>query len=476
MTKNYLNKKVENVTAPREWQSGPDSPPTKLAYVTQPEIDLLVKANIHGSMQGKPNKGPKGIMSLDGADREERISDKSFGKQAGVTLDMSKALDRAKRQQFRKDTGSTVVSEQEAQERIKADDITPNFVEDVIQSQARSAPQIYGDFFKKRYGFDPSQQYKFSLENILKDGSAFTSLMGMASTIFGDDVVGQSMLEKFKTAIEEGKSIQEVIDNFTNKEYKEYIQLQSKLDNTIMPPTFNEPFQNELTGAFLNNTLKIDGEDTGIRIGDILERTREGIFSLDDPLVKNVQMQLANNPDLTFAQSLGFGTPDEFMNQTEALKALGPRASESLKVLNPEKYYGKIEEGGFGFKPTTQAELEALAKMDIGTNVKAGNKGLVDAIAAARFQLRQGKSDDRQQAGIPSVVPPPVTPPGAPQPPIVPFPQPPIAGLPTFPGLTPGAPQFNYGAFPQFNLSTYAQQGIANPNLAAFYQNLGRIA
>ena len=465
MTKNYLNKKVENVTAPREWQSGPDSPPTKLAYVTQPEIDLLVKANIHGSMNGKPNKGPKGIMSLDGADREERISDKSFGKQAGVTLDMSKALDRAKRQQFRKDTGSTVVSEQEAQERIKADDITPNFVEDVIQSQARSAPQIYGDFFKKRYGFDPSQQYKFSLENILKDGPNFTKILGMASTIFGDDVVGQSMLEKFKTAIDEGKSIQEVINNLTNKEYKQYIDLQSKLENP------------EVTGAFLGNTLKIDGEDTGIEIGSLLEQTKDaGIFSLDDPLVKNVQMQLANNPDLTFAQSLGFGTPDEFMNQTEALKALGSRASESLKVLNPEKYYGKIEEGGFGFKPTTQAELEALAKMDIGTNVKAGNKGLVDAIAAARFQLRQGKSDDRQQAGIPSVVPPPVTPPGAPQPPIVPFPQPPIAGLPTFPGLVQGAPQFNYGAFPQFNLSTYAQQGIANPNLAAFYQNLGRIA
>jgi hypothetical protein len=465
MTKNYLNKKVENVTAPREWQSGPDSPPTKLAYVTQPEIDLLVKANIHGSMNGKPNKGPKGIMSLDGADREERISDKSFGKQRGVTLDMSKSKDREKRQKFRDRTTSTVVSDAEAQARIKDDDITSNFVEDVIQSQARSAPQIYGDFFKKRYGFDPSQQYKFSLENILKDGPNFTKILGMASTIFGDDVVGQSMLEKFKTAIDEGKSIQEVINNLTNKEYKQYIDLQSKLENP------------EVTGAFLGNTLKIDGEDTGIEIGSLLEQTKDaGIFSLDDPLVKNVQMQLANNPDLTFAQSLGFGTPDEFMNQTEALKALGPRASESLKVLNPEKYYGKIEEGGFGFKPTTQAELEALAKMDIGTNVKAGNKGLVDAIAAARFQLRQGKSDDRQQAGIPSVVPPPVTPPGAPQPPIVPFPQPPIAGLPTFPGLTPGAPQFNYGAFPQFNLSTYAQQGIANPNLAAFYQNLGRIA
>ena len=188
---------------------------------------------------------------------------------------MSKSKDREKRQQFRDKRKSTVVSDAEAQARIEADDITPNFVEDVIQSQARSAPQIYGDFFKKRYGFDPSQQYKFSLENILKDGSAFTSLMGMASTIFGDDVVGQSMLEKFKTAIDEGKSIQEVINNLTNKEYKQYINLQSKLDNP------------EVTGAFLGNTLKIDGEDTGIEIRDLLDQTSEGIFSLDDPLVKN---------------------------------------------------------------------------------------------------------------------------------------------------------------------------------------------
>jgi len=470
MTKNYLNKKVENVTAPREWQSGPDSPPTKLAYVTQPEIDLLVKANIHGSMQGKPNKGPKGIMSLDGADREERISDKSFGEQRGVTLDMSKAADRAKRQAFRDRTaasgkgGSNVVSDAEAQARIEADDITPNFVEDVIQSQAQSAPQIYGDFFKKRYGFDPSQQYKFSLENILKDGTAFTNIMGMASTIFGNDVVGQSMLEKFKTAIDEGKSIQEVINNFTNKEYKEYVQLQSKLANP------------EVTGAFLSNTLKIDGEDTGIPIQDLLEQTSEGIFSLDDPLIKNVQMQLANNPKLSFFESIGIGTPDEFMNQVEALKALGPRASESLKVLNPEKYYGTIEEGGFGFRPTTNQELENLAKMDIGAANAAGNKGLVNAIAAARMELNRNRGGgDNQQAGIPSVVPPPVTTPSIPEKPIVPFP-PFMPNLPFPPQLVQGAPPSIYSNFPQFNLSTYAQRGIADPNLAAFYQNLGRIA
>ena len=47
--KNYL-KSFEEVTAPLNWKSSPDSPETQLAYVTQPEIDMLVKANIHLSL------------------------------------------------------------------------------------------------------------------------------------------------------------------------------------------------------------------------------------------------------------------------------------------------------------------------------------------------------------------------------------------------------------------------------------------
>ena len=67
----------KNVTAPRRWKSSPNSPSTQLAYVTQPEIDLLVKANLHGSMKGKPNKGPKGIISLDGGGGDYRSSRRS---------------------------------------------------------------------------------------------------------------------------------------------------------------------------------------------------------------------------------------------------------------------------------------------------------------------------------------------------------------------------------------------------------------
>ena len=63
--KNYI-KDVNEITAPISFKSAPNSPEAMLAYITKPEIDLLVKANLHGSMNGMPNRGPKGIMSLDG--------------------------------------------------------------------------------------------------------------------------------------------------------------------------------------------------------------------------------------------------------------------------------------------------------------------------------------------------------------------------------------------------------------------------
>jgi hypothetical protein len=63
--KNYLGKQKE-VTAPLKWKSSPGSPETELAYITKAEKDLLVKKDLHGSLKGDVNRGPSGIMSLDG--------------------------------------------------------------------------------------------------------------------------------------------------------------------------------------------------------------------------------------------------------------------------------------------------------------------------------------------------------------------------------------------------------------------------
>jgi len=64
--RNYLGK-TQEVTAPKFWQSSKDSPPTELTYITEAEKNLLLDANLHGTLDnGKPNIGASGLLSLDG--------------------------------------------------------------------------------------------------------------------------------------------------------------------------------------------------------------------------------------------------------------------------------------------------------------------------------------------------------------------------------------------------------------------------
>ena len=63
--KNYLgNQKM--VKAPLHWQSAPDHPKTELAYITDAEKKLLIKKDLYKSLKGGVNRGPAGIMSLNG--------------------------------------------------------------------------------------------------------------------------------------------------------------------------------------------------------------------------------------------------------------------------------------------------------------------------------------------------------------------------------------------------------------------------
>jgi hypothetical protein len=64
---NYLGKQ-KTITAPVKWKSGPTHPETHLAYITKQEQDILVKLDLYKSMNGKPNKGPFGLPSLNDGD------------------------------------------------------------------------------------------------------------------------------------------------------------------------------------------------------------------------------------------------------------------------------------------------------------------------------------------------------------------------------------------------------------------------
>lgn len=62
---NYLGE-VETVTVPKQWLSSPDHVIAELAYITPAEQKILLEANLYGSLDGVPNRGPGGLMSLQG--------------------------------------------------------------------------------------------------------------------------------------------------------------------------------------------------------------------------------------------------------------------------------------------------------------------------------------------------------------------------------------------------------------------------
>ena len=54
------------INAPRVAKSSPNHPTAHLAYITPEEQDILIDLNLYGSLNGKPNRGPAGIPSLQG--------------------------------------------------------------------------------------------------------------------------------------------------------------------------------------------------------------------------------------------------------------------------------------------------------------------------------------------------------------------------------------------------------------------------
>lgn len=84
--KNFLGE-TEEVTAPKFWQSSENSPPTELSYITDAEKNLLLQANLHGSLvNNQPNIGASGILSFDGwGDASDGFGGGSSGPAGGAS-------------------------------------------------------------------------------------------------------------------------------------------------------------------------------------------------------------------------------------------------------------------------------------------------------------------------------------------------------------------------------------------------------
>jgi hypothetical protein len=57
--RNYLGEQETVSDVPVKWQSGPKHPTTELAYITEAEKNLVLNQDLHNSLDGGPNRGPK---------------------------------------------------------------------------------------------------------------------------------------------------------------------------------------------------------------------------------------------------------------------------------------------------------------------------------------------------------------------------------------------------------------------------------
>jgi hypothetical protein len=215
---NYLGRQPE-VQAPRKWQSGPDKPATELAYITEAEKDLLLKADIHGSLKEGPNEGPAGIMSLDS------FGDIGGGGSAGVDTSPSGAPSGDPSTQFsgqgpnesRQDFSQRVQLEQRkledakkaqeerfrsarVREEIKANRkrIKERFREDKLRRQAK----IEGILKGAKSFIDPVTQQVIALNELgltdteLKDLGAISNITGIGPKTELQKSIIDNLLEK----------------------------------------------------------------------------------------------------------------------------------------------------------------------------------------------------------------------------------------------------------------------------------------
>ena len=447
--KNYL-KSVKEITAPLNWKSSPDSPPTQLAYITQPEIDMLVKANIHGSMNGKPNKGPKGIISLDGfgVDDEDSVVSQSTQQQYQQNLQQSKPSQQVGTSQSSFDQPGAVI---------------PTVFQQQYQMEQDQDKPIPGVSFGDQMGvtLTPEEAKKVREEKTEEKTDEEKEALKAKTPedllkVLQDKALGQKALSQ-----------------------KQLIRIVNLLAaNQQNPNVLNDEEQSAFSGLFDENRLEQFVENYRVNYPDYFEGTIPGTGAVVTALADSVTAGDFRDDKMNV---LGLGDEVGSFTLQGLDKALTSSEKEYLKKFRPDLYYGTSSVPGFGAQ--TSGGLADLASLDASKyadkNSASYNPDFANQIFAARADLdRMGKDmfgntqggGQGGGGGIPSVATPVTPPPSGPTPP----PQQPT--LP--PGITP--PLNPSTRFPDSVIRDYTQLGLPQiygnqqmPNYANFYQGQG---
>ena len=297
---NHLGKQ-KMVTVPQRWQSAEDHPQTELAYITKPEKNLLLKKDIHNSLNGSVNRGPEGVMSLNGwgsTDSNQNVSGATASAaETGGNTERDRADFRAAGMspQLQQDFRNAAINAGAGQR------VNPGFFD---SSTFLSPGEIAG---AKAYRQDPSNQYanqsyrntgQTGIMNFVKRGGLFGNLIRGLGQKFG---LGKKYNDT-STSISGDFNNNLGLGGINNATYD--FDPNAKI-NQHVDTTGSSRFSNKSLGDI--NTMP-NANVTGLT-SDI---TSNQINEFGDGRIGNINDEFGQSPEFNVSQINEFGESPEF--------------------------------------------------------------------------------------------------------------------------------------------------------------------
>jgi hypothetical protein len=341
---NYLGKQ-KMVKAPKKWKSSPTHPEAHLAYITDKEQDLLIKKNLYGSLKGKPNKGPSGIVSLQG-DLGGYSGGQGGGKSGGGEGKGGAG------------SGSSTpwrdTKQYEVLTRGQYNPETRSFKDDRIARGARGAwtsPHLQPD--AQKFGFDARQiNRRRGLGGILGalGRGALSIFGGIPGKLMSGIMTAKNWAKKKGTGFMKGVG-----------EFAEYDEAGNPLYPTL------DRFINRHTGKYDDKPYLGQGQ-SNYTFGGAQEGNNLGLFTntLNQPYVDEGRI----GEHWRQPQNNNLGVNNQFVEEDELYPTAGLGAAEGGRigyergrVVNPGGYQGE-EEGVDSVKHAIMLEqMDKLEKM-----------------------------------------------------------------------------------------------------------------
>jgi len=370
--KNYLGEQPM-VNAPKYWQSAPDHEMTELAYITPKERDVLVNMNMYGTMDGSPNEGPSGIMSLNGWGDASQ----GFGTSGGGT----------------KGTGGHSYGDKE---RYKSVDVQgpPNIHGGTTRTIGPTTPK---DHFTQRYTgsgwFGGGNKYGYNdiymygpKQGQTKPGWGGRILGGLASLVTGIPFIGGA--------------IGSTIDHYKPKSYWDKLPDSEKRrlnalnitpwnEQKLTAPKGSEQMRSlqnlykmrSLIDQSLTNKLSIPKynlDPSNMRMMEVANnpalsryKQRQGLASFNDPwagpTVQQVGWEDSQKNLVQKLKDLGFSAKDAYEKLSK--KNVSPQGMLNPfktypNALQPEEFYDKWYGGSFDQLPSNKKGYEVPQDVD----------------------------------------------------------------------------------------------------------------